>query len=110
MLFGQSNVKNSEAFHAIVSAHMYRDDNGKIDIEILDFIHNDDEGSEIFCDIEYTLRDYLDFEDKEEHYFMAHVKSWFHTYYDYYDGYQCEVESEVSELKNISDFAKLELS
>jgi len=104
MLFGQSDVKNSETFHAIVSAHMFRDDYGKINIEILDFIRNDDD-SEIFCDIEYTLRDYLDFGNKEEYYFLAHVKSWFNSYHDYYDGYQCEVESEVIELKSIISFA-----
>jgi hypothetical protein len=107
MLFGQSEFKNSEPFHAIVSAYIFKDEKGNTEIEIFDFIHNDDNGSEIFCDIEYILRDYLEFGDKEEHYFMAHVKSWFHTYHDYFDGYQCEVESEVSELKTINDFAKI---
>ena len=109
-MFGQQLPKISEPFHAIVSAHMYRDDNGSIDIEILDFVHNDDKGSEIFCDIEYTLRDNIDFGDKEEHFFMAYVKGWFYTYHDYFDGTQCEAEFEVKELKTINDFAELNLT
>lgn len=108
-MFGQSKLKDSKPFHAIVSAYMFKDDDGDTCIELLDFIHNDAEGTEIFCDIEYTLKDYLDFGGKEESYFMAHVKSWFYSYYDYFDGYQSEVESEVTELKSIDDFTKLEL-
>jgi hypothetical protein len=109
MMFGQSEVKDSESFHAIVSAHIYIDENGKKDIEIFDFIHDDDKGTDIFCDIEYTLLDFIDIGDKEEHFFMAHVRSWFHSYYDYFDGYQAEVEAEVQELKSIKDFAELKL-
>lgn len=109
-MFGQSKVKNSEPFHAVVSAHMFVDEKGAIDVEVLDFIHDDYDQSDIFCDIEYTLRDYIDFGDKKEHFFMAYVKGWFHSYYDYFDGFQCEAEFEVTELKTINDFKNINLS
>ncbi|MFJ5713132.1 hypothetical protein [Neobacillus sp. NPDC093127] len=109
-MFGQSEVKNSEPFYAIVSAHMFRDDNKNAEIEILDIVHTDYDHSEIFCDIEYMVRDALDFGDKEEHFFMASVKAWFHSYHDYFDGYQCEVESVITEIKSIDELKKIFLT
>lgn len=109
-MFAQSKVEDSKSYHAIVSAHIFTDENGNKDIEILDFAEDDDEGTEIFCDKDHMLLDYIDIGEKEQYFFMAHIRAWFHSYYDYFDGYQAEVESEITELKSISDFAQLKLS
>lgn len=106
-MLGQSSPKDSKIYHSIVSAYLFLDENGNIDIEEIDSVTDDDESSEIFCDKERMLLDFIDIGDKEVHYFMAHIKAWFHTYYDYLDGYQCEIEYEVNELKSIDDFKKI---
>lgn len=108
-MFFQAQSEYSKFYHAIVSAHIYVDEKGVKDIEILDFVESEDEGLEIFEDIDYTLLELVDIGGKEQHYFMAHVKARYHTYNDYFDGVQGDVESEVTELKSIRDFSELEL-
>lgn len=108
-MLGQSKPKDSKCFNAIVSAHIFIDEDGRKDIEILDFVQDDDEFTDIFCDKDHMLLEEIDIGDKNEHYFMAHIRAWFHTYYDYFDGQQADVESVITELKSIEDFTNLKL-
>lgn len=108
-MLGQPKPKDSKCFNAIVSAHLFIDEHGKEAIEILDFVQDDDESTDIFCDKEDMLLTSISLGEYEERFFMAHIRAWFHTYYDYYDGPQGEVESVVTELKTMDAFANLKL-
>lgn len=109
-MFGQSKPKNSDCYNAIVSAHIFIDEKERKSIEILDIVQSDDEFTDIFCDIEDMLIEEVEIGEKEQHFFMAHIRAWFHSYYDYHDGHQAEVESDITELKNIADFANLKFN
>lgn len=110
-MFANTKPKDSESYHTIVSAHIYLDENGQKDIEIFNIVDSDDEHTDVFEDIDGTLLETIevDFSESESYFFMAHVRSWFHTYEDYFDGTQCEVESEVKELKDMNDFKVINL-
>lgn len=88
--------------YAIVTAHIYEDEENDKDIEILTQIDNDINGSDAFCDITNALLDEIDTEGSEDYYFMAIVEAefivsrgWDYTEYD--------VEYYVKEIKNIED-------
>lgn len=101
-------TKKSEVYQAIVSAQIYVDEDGKKDIEIFNYVHDDFEGVGIFEDIEYQLLEEIDLAENEQYFFVAQVKSWFDTYHDYFAGPQGDVESEVKELNSIEDYINIE--
>lgn len=87
-------------YKALVSAHIYLDDNGKKEIEILDQIDNDD--SEMFEGIQCSLLDNIDIGDSADYYFMAIVTAEIvvHRGFDYTEH---DVEHYVKEIKTIED-------
>lgn len=87
-------------YKAIVSAHIYLDDEGKKDIEILSQIDNDD--CEMFEGIRHSLLDMIEIGDSEDYYFMAIVQAEtvVHRGFDYTE---YDVEHYVKEIKSIED-------
>jgi hypothetical protein len=95
-------------YKAIVSAHIYLDDEGDKDIEILSQVHNDEKYTGIFDDVDHALLDQIevDFEkdfpqcETKSYFFMAIVESEF-IKQDYYDGAEYDVEHTVTEIKSV---------
>jgi hypothetical protein len=94
-------------YKAIVSAHIWLDDNDRKDIEILSQIDNDEKGTEIFSDIDHALRDEIDIGDSKDYYFIAIVKSEF-VEHQTFEGTDYDVEHEVTEIKLIEDIKAVE--
>lgn len=109
-MFGPTKPANSSCFNTIVSAHLYLNEHGKKEVEILSMVADDDEGTDIFCDKEDMLCDAIDIGDTDDYYFMAHIRAWFHTYNDYFDGPQADVEFVVTELATMENFTNLTLT
>lgn len=90
-------------YKAIVSGHIYLDENGKKDIELLTRVDNDDNDTDIFCDIDHALIDNIETGNDDDYYFVAIVKSeWVSSYHPEY-GTEWEVEHEVIEIKKTDD-------
>lgn len=89
-------------FTALVSAHIWVNENGNKEIELLDFVHNDHNGTDIFSEIDSILLEEINTGDKKDHFFMAIVNSEF-VRYDYWEGEEWDVESEVIEIKKLDD-------
>lgn len=88
------------SYKAIVSAHIYLDDNGKKDIEVLSQVDNDD--SEMFEGINDSLLENIDIGDSDDYYFMAIVEA--ETVRSVgFDYVEYDVEHTVREIKNIDD-------
>lgn len=87
---------------AIVSAHIYIDEKYGKDIEILDQVDNDENGTDAFCDITNALLDIIDIGDSKDYYFMAIVEAEFvvHQGFDYTE---YDTEYYVKEIKSIDD-------
>jgi hypothetical protein len=92
-------------YKAIVSGHIWVDDDGKKDIEILTQVDNDDKPTDIFCDIDHALIDNIDIGNSDDYYFMAIVKSEF-VKYDYLEGLEWDAEHEVIEIKTVDDLLR----
>lgn len=105
---GTTDPKIPDKFDALLSLHIYRDEDGKQDIEVLNWLNTDNYNTEIFCDIEQELNEHFILDpDQDEDYFMAHVRSWFEPYYDYFDGPQCDIESEITKIEDLLTLQKL---
>ncbi|GIN74012.1 hypothetical protein J14TS2_44870 [Bacillus sp. J14TS2] len=89
-------------FKAIVSAHIWLDDDGHKDIEILTQVDNDDDIGDIFCDIDHALLDNIDVGDSTDYYFMAIVESEF-VRTETLEGVEYDVEHSVSEINSVTD-------
>lgn len=90
-------------FKAIVSAHIYLNDKGHEEIEILTQIDNDELRTDIFCDIEDALLEQIDIGGSTDWYFIAIVNSKFIKEDSYWDGIQYDVEHEVTEINKVED-------
>lgn len=90
------------AYKAIVSGHIWIDDDGDKEIEILTQIDNDKKGTDIFCDIDHALIDNIETGDSEDYYFIAIVESKF-TSYQTWEGMEYDTEHYVKEIKTIND-------
>lgn len=91
-------------YKAIVSGHIWLDDNGKEDIEILTQIDNDEKRTDIFCDIDHSLLEQIDIGGSGDYYFIAIVESEF-VKYEHWEGIEYDVEHVVTEIKKIQDIA-----
>lgn len=89
-------------YKAIVSGHIWLDEDGDKDIEILTQIDNDVECTEIFCDIDHALIDNIEMGDSEDYYFIAVIESEFEKTETYYDT-EYDVNHYVKEIKTVSD-------
>jgi hypothetical protein len=89
-------------YKAIVSGHIWIDDDGDKGIEILTQIDNDDKGTEIFCDIDHALIDNIETDESDDYYFIAIVESKF-TKYHTWEGTEYDTEHYVREIKTIND-------
>lgn len=87
-------------YKAIISGHIFIDDNDNKDIEILTQIDNDKECIDVFCDIDHALIDTIDIGESDDYYFIAIIKSeWIE--YQSWEGSEWEVEHEVIEIKDV---------
>lgn len=89
-------------YKAIVSGHIYLDEVGDKDIEILTQVDNGDEGTVIFCDIEHALIDSIETGDSEDYYFIAIIESEFERT-ETFEGIEYDVNHYVKEIKTVSD-------
>jgi hypothetical protein len=89
-------------YKAIVSAHIWLDDNGRENVEILSKIDNDEKGTEVFDDIDHALLSEIDIGGSKDYYFIAIVESEF-VEYQTLEGTEYDVEHEVTEIKSIQD-------
>jgi hypothetical protein len=89
-------------FKAIVSGHIWIDQAGDKEIEILTQIDNDHEGTDIFCDIDHALIDDIETGDSEDYYFIAVIESEF-VKQEYWDCTEYDVEHHVKEIKAVND-------
>lgn len=92
-------------YKAIVSGHIFLDENDAKDLEILTLVHNDDKGTEIFCDIDDALIDNIDIGTSEDYYFIAVIESKF-TKYDTWEGTEYDTEHHVKEIKTVNDLSE----
>jgi len=90
-------------FKAIVSGHIYLDEKGEKDIEILTQVDNDHKGTEIFCDLDHTLIDNIKTGKSEDYYFLAIIESEFERT-NTFEGIEYDVNHCVKEIKEVSDF------
>ena len=89
-------------YKAIVSGFIYLDEDGDKDIEVFTQVDNDDEGTEIFCDIDHALIENIETNDGEDNYFIAVVESTF-TSSENLEGTDYDIEHDVKEITSISD-------
>jgi hypothetical protein len=89
-------------FKAIVSGHIWVDEDGDKDIEILTQIDNDEKGTDIFCDIDHALIDSIETGDSDDYYFIAVIESEFEKTVTY-EGVDYDVNHYVKEIKTIDD-------
>ena len=90
---------------AIVSAHIYLDEDGDKDIEILTQVDNDNRTTDIFDDISHALLDQIEpkFDESGSYFFIAVVKSEF-IRTEYFEGVEYDVEHDVTEINSLADF------
>ena len=89
-------------YKAIVSGCMYMHTVYGKDVEILSQVDNDDH-TDIFCDITNALMDEINIPDGEdEYYFMAIVESE-HVVHEHWEGREYDIEYYVTEIKSIAD-------
>lgn len=72
-----SNKKKKTVYKALVSAHIYQDEKYGKDIEILTQIDDDENSTDVFCDITNALMDEIDTRGSDDYYFMAMVEAEF---------------------------------
>ena len=89
-------------YKAIVSAHIYLDEKGEKDIEILSQVHNDHEYTGIFDDIDHVLLEQIEPQTSDDYYFIAAVNSEF-VEHKYWEGSEWDVEHQVIEIKSTED-------
>lgn len=89
---------------AIVSAHIWINDSGRKEIEILSQVDNDDNYKDIFDDIDHALLEQIEpnFKQSKSYFFMAIVQSKF-VKWQTIDGDEWDVEHEVTEINSIDD-------
>ncbi|PAD70596.1 hypothetical protein CHH83_01995 [Bacillus sp. 7586-K] len=90
-------------YKAIVSAHIWIDEDGDKDIEILTQIDNDDKGTDIFCDIDHALIDNIETGDSDDYYFIAIIESKFERT-ETLEGIEYDAEHDITEIKKVEDF------
>lgn len=90
-------------YKAIVSGHIYHDEDGDKDIEILTQVNNDDKFTEIFCDIDHALIDNIETGNSDDYYFIALIESEFERT-ETFEGVEYDVNHYVKEIKTVSDF------
>ena|SRR3990167_2446496 len=93
---------------AIISAHIFKRDDGEDGIEIFTNINDDSLSTGIFDDIKSALIDQVkpNFDVSGSYFFMAVVKSEFEKY----ENWECteyEVEHEVIVIKSLDDLPKV---
>lgn len=99
-------------FKAIVSAHIYLDEKGKKDIEILAQVDNDDKCTGIYDDLDHALLENveIDFEkdfpqcETKSYFFMAIIESEF-VEYRCWEGSEWDAEHSVTEVKKVEDIS-----
>lgn len=66
-------------YKAVVSAHMWQNEKGEKAVEVFNLIHNDQDVTGIFDDMEYVLRDQVEpeYDPFGDYYFIALVESQF---------------------------------
>ncbi|MMZ46541.1 hypothetical protein D1872_81580 [compost metagenome] len=84
-------------YKAIVSGHIWMNEGGEKEIEILCNINNDYFGTDIFCGVEQALIDTIFMRGKEDYYFIAMVRSRFLERISH-EGIDYDVEHEVKEI------------
>lgn len=91
-------------YKMIVSAHLYLDEKGNKDIEILDSVHNDDNYTGVFDDVDHAMLEQIevDLKSTDDYYFMAIIESEFVESRSW-EGSEWDVEHEVTEIKKIED-------
>ena len=89
-------------YKAIVSGHIWIDEDGDKEIEIFTKITNDEQGTDIFCDIDHALLEDIETGDDEDYYFMAVIEAEFERTTTF-DGTEYDVNLFVKEIKSISD-------
>jgi hypothetical protein len=94
-------------YTALVSAHIYRDEDGNLDIEVFNRIDNDEKGTEIFDDVDHAILDQVEpeFDFNEEYFFIAVVESRF-VEYNTQEGRDYALEHDVRVIKRLSDLPK----
>lgn len=92
-------------YKAIVAAHIWLDDKGKKEIEVLGIVHNDKVGLDVFCDVETAILEQIDIGDSDDYYFMAVVNSELVARV-YWEGTEWDAEHEVIEIKDIKDITR----
>ncbi len=104
-MFNKRNIYTVK-FKAIVSGHIYLDEIGHEDVEILTQIDSDEMAIDIFCDIEEALLEQIDRGKSEDYYFIAIINSNFIKEESYWEGVEYDVEHEVVEIKQIENIYK----
>lgn len=89
-------------YKAIVSAHIWLDNEGDKEIEILTQVHNDCRGTGIFDDIDHALLEQIDIGESNDYYFLATVESGF-IKTETFEGIEYDVDHYVTEIKAIED-------
>jgi hypothetical protein len=94
----------SMVYTALVSAHIYRDEDGNLDIEVFNHIDNDEKATGIFDDVDHAILDQVEpeFDFNEEYFFITVVESRF-VEYDTQEGREYAVEHDVRVIKRLSD-------
>ena len=88
---------------AIVTGHIWINEDGDKEIEILSQIDNDDKGTDIFCDIDHALIDNIETGDSEDYYFIAVIESEFERT-ETFEGVEFDTNHYVKEIKPVSGF------
>lgn len=89
-------------YKALVSGHIWLDNDGDKEIEILTQVDNDDKGTDIFCDIDHALKYQIDTGESLDYYFNAIIESKF-IKTETFEGIEYDVEHVVTEIKSIND-------
>ena len=87
---------------AIVSGHIYTDEAGDKDIEILTQVDNDNGYTDIFCDIDHALIDNIDTGNSDDYYFIAVIESAFERTVAF-EGVEYDAAHSIKEIKTIGD-------
>lgn len=99
---GDDSLKNK----AIVSGHIWTDEKGVKEIEILTMVANDENRADIFSEIDHTLIDNVEIGDSDDYYFIAIIESEL-TKYSTWEGTEYDVDYVVKEIKDPSDLLNL---
>lgn len=92
-------------YKAVVSGHIWIDEDGDKDIEILTQIDNYEKGTDIFCDIDHALIDNIETGDSDDYYFIAVIESKFEKTHTF-EGVEYDTEHYVKEIKTITDLSE----